>query len=118
MQSEKFWQSMDALVRGDKIVIDRPRGTAHPRYPGFIYPYDYGYLNSTQAPDMSGIDVWIGSQPERGATAVLCTVDLIKHDAELKILWGCTAEEAHAILEIHNSRTQSAVLVEREHEEA
>lgn len=35
-----FWASLDALVRRCPLVIDRPRGSAHPRYPDFIYPLD------------------------------------------------------------------------------
>ena len=118
MDASKYWQRMDALVRETGIVIDRPRGTAHPRYPNFIYPYDYGYLKNTQAADLGGIDVWAGSQPERGVTAVICTVDSVKHDAEIKILWGCSTDEARAILQIHNEGSMAGILLMRPGEEA
>jgi inorganic pyrophosphatase len=91
-------------------------GTAHPRYPDFIYPLDYGYLEGTQAADGGGIDVWLGdlgSLPERRATGVVFTVDLHKRDAEMKILTGCTPEEAQIILRTHNDGPQSATLVMR-----
>ena len=52
-----FWRALDALVAGSEIVIDRPRGSAHPRYPDVIYPLDYGYLAGTRAADGDGIDV-------------------------------------------------------------
>lgn len=39
---EDFWQALDELIRTSEIVIDRPRGSAHPRYPEMIYPVDYG----------------------------------------------------------------------------
>jgi inorganic pyrophosphatase len=117
MQPNQFWQRMDALVREGKVVIDRPRGSAHPRYPEFIYPYDYGYIEGTQAADMGGIDVWVGSQKERGVTGIICTVDITRRDAELKILWGCSVGEAQEILRTHNDGSQSAVLLERPDEE-
>ena len=39
-----FWELLDSLVKDSEIVIDRPKGTAHPRYPDSIYKVDYGYL--------------------------------------------------------------------------
>ena len=40
----EFWELLDKLVENSEIVIDRPKGTAHPRYPDFVYKVDYGYL--------------------------------------------------------------------------
>jgi len=42
-----FWQTFDRLILESEIVIDRPKSSAHPRYPDFIYPLDYGYLKGT-----------------------------------------------------------------------
>lgn len=108
-----FWASLDRLVAESRIVIDRPRGTPHPRYPDFVYPLDYGYLDGTTAADGGGLDVWVGSQPDRAVTAIVCTVDLVKRDAEIKLLLGCTREEAQIILATHNSGPQAATLIER-----
>lgn len=114
MQNPLYWQRLDELVNSLEVVIDRPRGSRHPRYNDLIYPYDYGYLKGTQAMDQGGIDVWAGSQPERGVTAVICIVDLVKRDAEMKLLLGCTHEEAEIILKIHNDGLQSGILIERD----
>jgi len=108
-----FWQTLDRLVADSSIVVDRPRGTAHPRYPDFIYPLDYGYLEGTTAADGDGIDVWIGARPDRVVTAIVCTVDLVKRDTEIKLLVGCTREEAQLILAMHNDGAQAATLIER-----
>ena len=44
MQSNKeFWEALDELVLNSEIIIDRPKGTAHPKFSDFIYPVDYGY---------------------------------------------------------------------------
>ena len=34
---EDFWNALDELVNNSEIIIDRPKGTAHPKYPNFIY---------------------------------------------------------------------------------
>lgn len=113
MENGDFWQALDALVAGSTVVLDRPRGTAHPRYPDDVYPYDYGYLDGTRSGDGYGIDVWIGSLPERTVTAVVYTVDLLKRDAEIKLLVGCTLEEMEAIATRHRRGSQKALLVRR-----
>ena len=114
MTTASFWDKLDRLVADGTIRIDRPAGSAHPRYPSFIYPLDYGYLEGTGSSDGNDLDVWIGSLPGRAVTAVLCTVDLVKRDAEVKILLGCTPDEARQIAAVHSTRAQAAILVERD----
>ncbi len=111
--SNNFWDKLDQLVATSTLKIERPKGTPHPRYPSFIYPLDYGYLENTQAGDRSDIDVWIGSLSSRIITSVICSVDLKKRDTEIKILLGCTQEETQTILNIHNTGSQSAILLVR-----
>ena len=89
---------MADLAASRPIIIDRPRGEAHPRYPDLIYPLDYGYLEGTSAADGDSIDVWIGSQAGRALTGILCTYDTIKRDAEIKLLLGCTETDVQTIL--------------------
>ena len=69
-----FWDALDQLTADSEIVIDRPKGSAHPRFPNFIYPVDYGYLKGTASMDGGGIDVWLGTG-ERKLDAVMCIVD-------------------------------------------
>ena len=92
-QNPEFWLLLDELVRNSEIVIDRPKGTAHPKFPNFIYKVDYGYLKDTASMDGGGIDVWVGSKYDREINAVICIVDMLKRDSEIKILIGCTEEE-------------------------
>lgn len=112
-----FWQALDALVASSDIIIDRPRGTAHPRYADDIYPLDYGYLQETSSNDGSGIDVWVGTQAKKNVCAIIVAIDLHKRDSEIKILLGCTVEERRIILERHNQGKQSAILIEAKAEE-
>ena len=97
-----FWVALDRLVKQSELVIDRPRGSTHPRYPSLIYPVDYGYLKDTSSMDGGGIDVWVGTDKSGAVDAIICTVDLMKRDSEIKILIGCTEEEKRRILRLHN----------------
>ena len=95
----EFWQALDELVVGSEIVIDRPKGSTHPRYPAIIYQVDYGYLKSTSSMDCEGIDIWVGTGEKR-IDAVMCIVDLNKRDSEIKLLIGCTEEEKQHHLQV------------------
>ena len=94
-------------------MIDRKAGSRHPRFPDFVYPIDSGYLEGTSAVDGGGVDVWVGSLGETTVTGVVCTVDLCKHDAELKVLIGCTADEMRRIEAVHNQAGMAGLLVVR-----
>ena len=111
--NEDFWKALDELVSNSEIVIDRPRGSAHPRFPNFIYKVDYGYLKDTASMDGGGIDVWVGSG-EKKIDAIMCIVDLRKKDSEIKILVGCTEEEKLEVYKTHNeTQYMKGVLIRR-----
>ena|GEM_PF-614313 len=110
MTNEPFWQTLDTLVAESEIVIDRPKGSVHPRYPNFIYPLDYGYLKDSTSPDGGGIDVWRGSGPAGEIDAIMCTVDLAKRDSEMKILIGCTEDEKAQVYQIHNEMMKGILI--------
>ena len=113
-QDGDFWAALDQLIASSRLVIDRPKGSAHPRYPDMMYPIDYGYLADTTAMDGGGIDVWAGSDPARGLDAVMVTVDLVKRDAEIKLLFGCTEEEKQLVWRLHNaSESMKGMLIRR-----
>jgi inorganic pyrophosphatase len=113
---QEFWEALDRLVSGTELVIDRPRGSAHPRY-GFRYPLDYGYLKDTASMDGGGIDVWRGSLDEPKLDAIICTVDLKKRDSEMKLLLGCTNEEKETIYHFHNdNHDMKGILIPRDRE--
>jgi inorganic pyrophosphatase len=108
-----FWLALDSLVSTHPVIVDRPRGSTHTAYPEICYPLDYGYLEGTRAADGSGIDVWLGSETSRNVTGIICTIDVGKGDAEVKVLLGCTPQEARQVLVLHNVGLQSAILIER-----
>jgi inorganic pyrophosphatase len=112
MMEEKFWQRLEELVAQSEIVIDRPKGTAHPRFPAFIYPLDYGFLKGVKGSDHEDLDIWLGSLSKE-VTGVIVTVDILKKDVEAKILIGCTPDELQTILKAMNSHYMSAQLLLR-----
>jgi inorganic pyrophosphatase len=100
-------------VTSSELVIDRPRGSVHPRHPAIIYPLDYGYRKGTSSGDGDGIDVWRGSLATAHLDAVVCTVDLEKRDLEVKLLLGCSTAEKEVICEFHRGAWSAAWLIER-----
>lgn len=110
-----FWIRLEELLSKSKIVVDRPRGSVHPRYPQIVYELDYGYLDGTKSSDNEGIDVWLGTDAERKLDAIVCTVDLVKRDSEIKLLIGCTPEEKSYIKSFYNEWPQmGGILIERD----
>jgi len=111
---KEFWAAADKMIEESEAVIDRPKNTAHPRYPELIYPVDYGYLKNTSSMDGGGIDVWLGTNSYKKLVAIICTVDTLKKDSEIKFLIGCTKEETKKIYRLHNqSDYMKGILIER-----
>ena len=111
--SDAFWNAIDELVSSSEIVIDRPKGSAHPRFPDFIYKVNYGYLKDTASMDGAGIDVWVGSGAKK-VDAIMFIVDLTKRDSEIKILMGCTEEEKLEVYKTHNeTEYMKGILIRR-----
>ena len=108
-----FWERLDDLIKSQKIIIDRPKNTPHPRWPEMIFPLDYGYLEGTTSMDGGGIDLWSGSAAHRNLTAIVVTIDIKKKDSEIKLIIGCTEEEIKTIEAFHNRYYQSGILIPR-----
>lgn len=95
------WEGWERLLRERGVIIDRPRGSPHPRFPEMIYPLDYGYIPGTVGGDGAEVDVFVGSGVV-GLVGALLTHDLGKGDHEIKLLWRATPTEvaaAHAFLQ-------------------
>jgi len=111
--SRDFWDYLQDLIDSSQIVIDRPKGSIHPRFPNSRYPVDYGYLKETTSIDGSGVDIWVGSIRNSKIVGVLCTVDLLKRDTELKIIYNCTKDEIDTIVIFVNTEYMRAIFVAR-----
>ena len=108
-----FWYSIQELVNKYEVKIDRPKDSAHPRYPDYIYPFDYGYLDGTTSGDGDGIDCWVGSLGGSEVTGIVTVVDAVKGDSEIKVLIGCTKDDMTTILECHKRGSMDGLLIER-----
>jgi inorganic pyrophosphatase len=108
-----FWISIDSMVGSSEIIIDRPKSSRHPVYGNIIYPLDYGYLKNTKSKDGNEIDVWKGTGSQGRVDAVLCTVDLLKNDSEIKLLYSCTDSEKEIIYRFQNEKYMKAILINR-----
>jgi len=106
-----FWQALDKLVAESKIVIDRPKGSHHPKYSNCVYLVDYGYLEETASMDGGGIDVWKGTDGDY-IDVIICTVDLLKRDSGIKVLIGCTEEEKQ--LALPDNECMKSILIRRD----
>lgn len=107
-----IWQLADELITTSDVVIDRPKGSAHPRVPEYVYPVDYGYLRDTRGGDGAGIDIWVGTGSP-GVTGVFWTLDPIRRDAEVKLLSACTQVEIERIERFYEPQPQRAMYVAR-----
>lgn len=113
--NQAFWNMLDELIREHEVVIDRPKGSRHPRYPEVVYKLDYGYLKGTSSMDGGGIDIWRGSENDQKLVGIICTVDKLKGDSEIKLLIGCSEEEIGIAMEFHNeSEYMKGLLIRRE----
>ncbi len=111
----EFWSRLDSILSANRVVIDRPKGSRHPHYPEIVYPLDYGYIEHTTGGDGREIDVWRGTTGGElvGLVGIVCTVDIVKGDAEYKLLIGCSDDDVNTILRFHNNRFMSAIAVKR-----
>ncbi|QVK18203.1 inorganic pyrophosphatase [Mycoplasmatota bacterium] len=109
-----FWEVLDKLTKESEIEIDRPKGSHHPKYSQITYPVDYGFLKETSSMDGGGIDIWKGSLSNGKLDAVICTVDLLKRDSEIKLLIGCTEAEKELVYLFHNvSEYMKGIMIRR-----
>jgi len=70
-----YWQNLKKLVDTHEIIVDRKKGSVHPKYLDFIYPVDYGYLKETTTVDGGGIDIFVGTKKQKHVEGIICTVD-------------------------------------------
>jgi inorganic pyrophosphatase len=91
------WRRLDRLIDERGIVIDRPRGEAHPRYPDMIYPCDYGHVPGTAAADGDEIDVFAGCA-QTGLVGLIALTHQPSGIADPKLLVNLTQEDADGII--------------------
>ncbi len=113
MNDSHFWNSLDSLIKSNRIVIDRPKGSVHPKYPDLKYPIDYGYIKGTKSMDGNCIDIWKGTLEKNEIIGIFCTFDLIKKDSEIKIAIDCNDDEIKEISKIYETEYIKGIFIKR-----
>lgn len=110
-----FWEYLEKITADNEIVIDRPKGTRHPKYNDMVYPVNYGYIKNTKSMDGQGIDIFVGSDNNKKPDAIICVIDMLKKDSEIKVLFCCTESEKVEIYNfLNNSEYMKAIMIKRE----
>jgi inorganic pyrophosphatase len=112
-KTEEFFQTFEAFIEKNGVTIDRPKGSVHPRFPDLIYPINYGFINATRSQDGQGIDIFLGDLGDRRVVGVICTVDTIKNDSEVKVLVACSEENIQTAMMMLTHDPMRAILVRR-----
>lgn len=71
-----------------RVVVDRPLGSAHPRYPDLVYPVNAGELPGTVSGDGLPIDAYLlgWDAPLTGAGGTVVAVLVRADDTEDKLV--------------------------------
>lgn len=108
---QNYWDYLEHLIKEYGFEIDRPKGSAHPHYPDRIYHIDYGFIPGTTSSDGQGIDLFHGTADDRKIAGIICTLDDVKKDSEIKVLFECTEEEIQTALRILSFPPMYRILV-------
>ena len=113
--TKEFWNNLNQLIKDNEIIIDRPKGSNHPKYKNIVYEIDYGYIKNTKAMDGNEIDVFKGSLNNKNVNTIICTIDLLKKDIEIKVLICCTEIEKEIVYKfLNSSEYMKAILIKKE----
>ena len=64
---------------------------------------------------MTNADILRIAMEQHAIDAIICTVDLVKKDSEIKILIGCSEDEKRLALDAHNnSEYMKGTLIRRD----
>ncbi|MCS7248346.1 MAG: nitroreductase family protein [Anaerolineales bacterium] len=110
---EAFWEALDRLLEEGEVVIDRPRESLHGCFPQVRYPLDCGYLASPQSEAGEEMEVWMGSEPVRQASALFLAVD--EHNLELQrsLGIGLSASEIESVVAFYSQIGLNAIPIHR-----
>jgi inorganic pyrophosphatase len=64
--------------------------------------------------DGDGIDIFRGAGGGREIDGILCTIDSMKNDSEIKVLYACSEAEIETIRDFMESEYMSCLLIRRD----
>lgn len=102
------------------VVIDRPLGNRHPKYPDLVYEVNYGYVPGTKAADGEEIDAYVLGEDKslKNFTGQVIAIVGRLDDNEGKLVVaapGCrfTAEEIEQQINFQEKYFRSKVMMAR-----
>lgn len=108
----------EVLGKPVHCVMDRPLGSAHPRYPEMIYPVNYGYVPGVMAGDNSEQDVYILGPKEPLETFDGVVIAVVHRFNDVEDKWVAaektgvyTAEEIRAALDFQEKYYESELIL-------
>jgi inorganic pyrophosphatase len=78
-----------------------------------VYPLDYGFVPGTRGGDGQELDIFVGTARERSVVGLVETVDLVKNDTEIKLLFQMTPSEIAIVHDFLNASGMRTHLVQR-----
>ncbi len=74
------------------VVVDRPMGSCHPRYPTLCYPINYGYVTDLMAGDGEEQDVYILGVDRPIETFTGIVIGIIRRRNDVEDKWVAAPE--------------------------
>ncbi len=105
------------------IIVDRPLGSRHPRFPDLVYPVNYGYIPGVFAPDGEEQDVYVLGVDHPIQTFHGRIIAVIRRDDDVEEKWVAapdgvtfTADEIRAAAAFQERFFHSHVILIEENE--
>jgi inorganic pyrophosphatase len=107
----EYWKAMKRLIDENGVVIDRKKHSTHPNHPNIVYPIDYGYIANSVSMDGNEIDIFRGSETTNTIQGIMVTLDTIKNDSEIKVVYNCAKTEVEVVLDFLNGNNMNAIFI-------
>jgi len=91
--------------------MDRPKGTAHPRFPDLLHPIDCGFIPGTRSRD--GVDAFRGDGQGHHVVGIIGTPDRGRCDSGIRVLADCSGEDLRTALQLLTREPRRTILVRR-----
>lgn len=108
-----FWQKLDALYLSGDFKVTYKKGSKHPKYPGLIFPCDYGHIETLSSDNQPALKVMKGVGSNSVQAIVVCA-NLLDKDVNVLALVGIEKDAEEEVLSFLNQNDfQKTVIIRR-----